>query len=418
MRTMHGSRWTLAIGLIVAWPLLSGGSCKIKPEITDPTTQAVNILGDAIDALQSASADWQRVLADAQGKLTADVQSTIRNELANLASRSIAQAGVELRCNADFVRARVRQALIGIRSRLLGQQPPAIEPALCQVVPLAVERALVPARVTQLEFYGYDFDLDPSLRVWMERTGAPRLDVTTKLDRPTHYAMTLKFGANGVQLDAASERFVLEWEGRAISTVAVIQPATPVCATQVAQLDGLTITYRPPRTGSGDADFHGNGPSVSSSVALVPSGSLLQVRAQMRARETKADWTEASGQQYFELYRPPTGWAIERLPGATYAAHSYVDSNHTLDSFELGGGLVKRIVYTGDTDGDEAGKRTQMTVTFNRIPVELRQVGNCVSALAVQSLQSLNLLSATSLQRLQPRALQEVAKVNAALQAP
>src|SRR5512139_1288610 len=146
MRTTRRDTWWLALALAAAGQVLSGSSCDclgIGGALKDPTTQAVNVLDDAIDALQSASADWQKVLQDAQKKLTEDAQSTIRTELANLASRSSAQAGVELRCDADFIRARIRQALLGIRARLLGQATPKVEPALCQVVPLGVDRALV-----------------------------------------------------------------------------------------------------------------------------------------------------------------------------------------------------------------------------------------------------------------------------------
>lgn len=421
MRKTRSDTWRLALALTAAGQVLSGSSCDclgLKGAIADPVTQAVNVLDDAIDALQNASADWQQVLQDAQRKLTEDAQSTIRNELANLASRSIAQAGVELRCDADFIRARVRQALQGLRAKLLGQAVPRVEPALCQVVPLGVDRALVPDRLKQVEFYGYDFDTDQTLRVWLERAGQPRLDVTGKLDRPTHYAMTLKFGATGVQLDERSERFALEWEGRTISTIAVIQPATPVCESKVAQVEEQAVTFRPPRAGSGDAEFKGHGPAVNTTVTLLPAPDILRARVYMKARETKSDWTEASGAQVFELYRPPTGWVVERLPGTTVASHSYVDGNHDLDTFQLGGGPVKRLVYVGDTDGNEAGTRTQVTVSFNRIPVELRQTGNCVPQGTVRSLKDRGLLSPAALQRLEPRALQELARVKAALERP
>lgn len=419
MRRTRGETWRLALALAAVGQVLSGSSCDclgLKGAIADPVTQAVNVLDDAIDALQNASADWQKVLQDAQKKLTQDAQSTIRNELANLASRSIAQAGVELRCDADFIRARIRQALLGIRARLLGQATPRLEPALCQVVPLGVDRALVPDRLKQVEFYGYDLDTDASLRVWLERAGQPRLDVTGQLDRPTHYAMTLKFGGSGVQLDERSERFALEWEGRTISTIAVIQPSTPVCESQPAQVEEKSVTFVPPRVGSGDADFAGHGPAVSTIVTLLQAPDVLRARVYMKARETRSDWTEASGSMDFELYRPPAGWVVERLAGATQASHSYVDSNHDLDSFEMGGGLVKRLVYVGDTDGDEAGTRTKVTVSFNRIPLELRQTGGCVPQGAVRALMERNLISPAALQRLQPRALMEFSRVKAGLE--
>jgi hypothetical protein len=413
-----GTRLPLALALLLASPLLGGGSCIPDIPVKDATTAAVNVLNDAINALDNASADWQQVLKDAQAKLTQDAQSTIRNEIANVVSRSIAQGGVELRCDADFIRARVRQALIAIRAKLLGQTVPKVEPAFCQVVPLGVDRALVPDRLKQLEFYGYDFDQDTTLRVWLERTGLPRLDVTSRLDRPTHYAMTLKFGANGVQLDDHSDRFALEWEGRTISTVAVIQPQTPICQSQVVQAGPWTVTFVPPHVGSGDREFDGNGPRVNSVITLLPSPGILQAQVYMRAIETKSDWTEAAGSQIFELYRPPAGWAIADVPGTRQVAHSYTDSNHDDDSFSLGGGPVARLVYVGDTDGDEAGTRTKVTVTFNRIPVELHQTGNCLPQGVAHNLQRANLLSPAAASRLAPRMLEEATRVKSGLIRP
>ena len=81
MRTTRDDRWRLALALAAAGQVLSGSSCDclgLEGAIADPVTQAVNVLDDAIDALQNASADWQKVLQDAQRKLTEDAQSTIR----------------------------------------------------------------------------------------------------------------------------------------------------------------------------------------------------------------------------------------------------------------------------------------------------------------------------------------------------
>jgi hypothetical protein len=374
--------------------------CGIAEKIQDLTTQTVNVLDDAIAALETQSAAWQSILQEAQARLTADAQSTIRNELASLVSRSLAQAGVEFRCNADFVGARVRQHLIRVKARLLGRAVPPVEPALCQVVPVAVDRSLVPGRLTHVEFYGYDFTAAANLAVFLERAGGSRVNVTSQLDRPTHYAMTLKFGATGVQLDAASSRFVLEWDNRQISTIAVIQPATPVCQSRLITLPTARVTFTPPHT-RGNADFSGNGPRVAASVTLVVTPQELRARVYMRARETKHDWTTAEGTREFPLFVPDPGWRIERVVGNQASTHSYTDSDHAIDSFDLGsGGPVRRLEVTGDTRGSEAGTRTQVEVTFNPLRVELVQTADCVTARAVRALQDRGLLSGPARLRL------------------
>src|SRR5690606_17636602 len=126
-----------------------------------------------------------------------------------------------------FIGVRVRQALIRLRARLLHQPIPPVEPALCAVVPGAIDMALEPNRRTKLEFFGYDFDTTP-IKVTLHNTDGT-VDVSDDLDRTTHYHMTLNLGANGVPLSSKSNRITLEWEGKVISSIAVIQPETPVC---------------------------------------------------------------------------------------------------------------------------------------------------------------------------------------------
>jgi hypothetical protein len=380
----------------------------IQTQIQDLTTHTVNVLDDAIDALETQSAAWQNILQEAQSKLTDAAQSTIRNELANLATRSIAQAGVEFRCNADFIGSRVRQHLIRIKARLLGQPVPPVEPAICQVVPVAVDRSLVPQRLAQIEFYGYDFTEARNLGVFLERTTGGRVDVTSRLDRPTHYAMTLKFGATGVQLDDRSDRFVLQWDSRPISTIAVIQPATPVCVSRLVRSPSTKVTFMPPHT-RGDRDFKGHGPKVSTRIELVTSAGEIRARVSMRARETKSDWTTAEGGRDFALFSPDPGWRIDRVVGDQSTTHEYTDGDHAVDSFNLGSGeLVRRLEYVGDTDGSEAGTRTQVEVTFNELRIELTQTTNCVPDSAVRRLRELQLIEPGVFSRLQPGVLREL----------
>ena len=370
----------------------------------DATTAGVNAIDDAVDALNNAQADWQQVLRDLQAQLTDDAQATIRNEVAVLTNRLVSAVGVEFRCDADFVRARVIQALLGIKAKVLGEPVPPPEPSLCQVVPITVDRAAVPTNVTQLEFYGYDLKDAAGLSMNLERTTGTPVNVTAHLARPTNYAMTLRFGAGGVQLDDRSSRFRLDWSGRTLSTVDVIQPQTPVCESKTAHFTPGSVTYEPGKKGNGDRDFDGNGPKVRATVTLRVEPKAIGAEVYMRAAETESDWTRAEGSKVFDLYHPDPGWRIELLEGSTTATHSYTDNDHTNDSYDIGsGGPVKRFVYVGDRDGDDAGRGTQVTVTFNQLTLVLVQDTDCVSDQAVLAMPRL-LISDLTFRRLEPLA--------------
>ena len=358
-RVMAGLITAVGAALLVSSCGFDRAIDTVTDTVTDTRTATVNALNDAIDSLNANSAAWQSVLQDTMNKLTDAAQATVRNEIANVASRSIAQAGVEFRCNADFVGDRVRQALVRIKAQFLGQSVPPVQPGFCQVVPIAVDRDAVPAHVKQLEFYGYDFEAATNLRVFLEGRKVTqqdgRLDVTSKLDRPTHYAMTLKFGATGVQLTDTSQRFVLEWEGRQISTVAVIQPQTPVCESRIVRLPLTRVTYVPPHT-RGDGEFDGNGPVVDARVNLLVRPQSIDARVYMKAQETSSDWTTAEGTKVFPLFKPGPDWQIDGVVEDTVTTHHYVDTNTTDDSFDKGSGTaVKRFVFVGDTDEQRGG---------------------------------------------------------------
>jgi hypothetical protein len=387
----------------------SASGCGLVDAIKSFIAPAKNAVADAVSAIDKAtnalanqSADWQQVLKDLEGQLTQEAESTVRNDVANILSRSISQGGVELRCDGDFLRNRVREALLGLKAKLLGQAVPPPGPALCQVVPVAVDRAAVPDHVKQLEFYGYDFDTTQDIHVFLESTGGARDDVTNALDRPTHYAMTVKFGGNGVNLQPNSQRFVLQWSGKDISTVAVIQPETPVCQSKVDNILPSNVTYRPPKMGPGDAEFGGHGPHVTVTVLLTTTSKAVSATVTMDAQETQADWTHASGSQEFALYNSPPGWRVDQLVGPKESTLDYTDNTTNVDDHfdRPAGEPARHFKIVGDTGGSEAGTRTGVDIAFNELHVTLVQDEHCVADRALIDVRRAGLLTDATFSRL------------------
>ena len=390
--------------LLVVWLGLLPG-CGIVDAITNAlgnsTDRVVATLNDGIGALGSASADWQRVLEETRDKLIQQGQSTIANEVSNTLNRAIGATGAEFRCNVDFLRVRVRQDLVRIRDRLLGLPAEAPEPALCDVVPLAVDVSLVPARLNHLEFFGYDFDTTP-IQVLLDNT-AGSVDVSGTLDRPTHYHMTLNLGANGVALGPTSQRLRLRWNGKDISTIAVTQPATPVCESKIVPFAHPPMTFIPPKVGSGDAEFGGHGPDVFGSVTLAPASGRVDVTIAMTARETRSDWTTASGATTTAFFNPDPGWRVEKIVEPASSTIHYTDTTTDRDDdFGSTGGPVSQWEFVGDTGGSEAGTRTRVTAHFVETHFVVTQATNCVSPHALQTARAQNLLSPEVASRIEP----------------
>jgi hypothetical protein len=87
--------------------------------------------------------------------------------------------------------------------------------------------------------------------------------------------------------------------------------------------------------------------------------------------------------------------------GPLSSHHRYTDSNNQKDSFNLGsGGPSKNFTFVGDTDGDEAGTRTQVEVTFNPLLVEVTRASNCISSTEANKLHTTGLIKEPVFQRL------------------
>jgi hypothetical protein len=366
--------------------------------IAESTDKVVAVLDDAINGLNNTSADWQVIIQKALKDLPADVQSTIRTEITNSLNRGVAAAGVEVRCGVDFIRKRVAQDLQSIKARLIGGNPPPKEPYFCQAVPGALDMALSPERRNILEYFGYDFDMT-KVKVFLVN-GDTESDVTQFLDQPTHYHMTLNLGGTGIRLTEQSKRFILRWNDRTISTVGIMQAHAKVCETELVNIDLPARSFIPRhKRGGGDQEFNGNGPRISCMVKLINLGTRIDAQIYMLARETKSDWTTAQETITYTVYTADPGKRIENIIGPTTAEFSYVDNDHREDPFD-GNGPVARFVFSGDGEGKDAGIHTGVTITYNRIRVQVKETADCVPASTVRTLAENGRISTTRLRQI------------------
>lgn len=386
----------LQITLLLASSLLltqCGIIDQIKTLFEDTTTRTINAIDEAIANLSVESANWREIMEQALEDLPDDVQSTIRNEISDLLNRGVAAFGAEVRCETDFFRNRMIQGLQNIKAKLLGQDPPPLEPQLCNVIPLAIDMDLPPNRRNKIEFYGYDFDRT-NISVLLENTTGT-VNVSNSLDRPTHYHMTLNLGGSGISLTPNSRRLILRWNNREISSIGIIQQSPDICRSRTVNRQPNPISYTPPHT-RGDREFDGNGPNIYCRVRLIRHRTRVDAEIFFRARETESDWTTATGTRTTTIYTADTGWEITNIVGATESTYSYIDNDHALDSF-AGSGPVSTYTFMGDGRGDDAGVHTRVQVAFNQLRFELKETGDCISERAISNAAQNNLISSERL---------------------
>jgi len=365
------------------------------------------LVQDAIDNMAYESQSWQSTLQQLSSQLTEDAQSTIRNEVNDLLQRGIAATGAELRCNADFIGDRARQGLERILAKLKGDTPPAINPAICTMTPLAVDMELVKAnRLKKIEIYGYDLD-QTSWALKLKRTNGTTRDYSGALNLPSHYHMTINLGSNGVPLSDTSQSMELRMGSEQIASVGVIQPAPKICEVKDEVIRGQLLTNKPKHT-NGDRNFVNNGPKVHSNIRLSHTDKTAKAEFYVRAKETKSDWTTAMETKNFTVYSAPSGWKIEEISSDKYTAVSGEYPEKGTKSIEEMGSqeLVKRFeIYGNDANGlwdakDEAGVYTKVVARLNNINVRLVEDGDCVSEEAFNQMRDKNLLSPKTINRL------------------
>jgi len=163
----------------------------------------------------------------------------------------------------------------------------------------------------------------------------------------------------------------------------------PNCPIRTESVPAQTVLFVPPKVGGGDADYDGNGPCVDFRLALrlEDGDKTLAAHYRMHAYECasdvgmpKEDFTTAKGEEELILkVASPRGRILGYNVNPTMS-QSYIDKNHDEDDFKSSDPAsqfhdpdspVTELKFVGDTDGDEAGTKTRVFITFRDINVEL-----------------------------------------------
>jgi hypothetical protein len=340
---------SVTMALSVGMPFLLGG-CKIGGSID----RGITILDKAIGTLDNGSKQWQQVLRETQKELVAASQSTLSNEVSNLASKAVSDIGVETKCYTDFMRDRVKEDLKRLRSNLTGESIN-LMPVFCKPTPTDIDYALVQQnRQNSIEIAGYNLD-SANLKVILQNNSG-NVDVSTTLANPSRYLLALNLGSNGVTLKPDSQKILFKDGEKLIATINVIQPIVNVQSKVINIPDSAKLC--PDLRIKGDREFDGNGPAVQANAQLVIENNReLYVKVFLHVKETdEDDGTEA--QLDYRTFPVPLDFPLTKIESVTpnFSETSYTDTNAQLDFPPIRGGtLVNKFEINGDTAGDDVG---------------------------------------------------------------
>ncbi|QJE95273.1 hypothetical protein [Luteolibacter luteus] len=370
----------LPIGFLAAVLIVSLGvsSC-------DSVDEAVNVVERGIDDITSESNRWQTVLKQVANDLPKEVSETIRQDAQQLATRSIAQSGVEFRCNTDFLGDRAIQSLQRLRSRLDGSKIPPLSPAFCHVSPDTIDLKASPDGWSKVTFHGYDMDSkdkDEALLGFDLVLGdGSTVPVDNSLiDRTTHYQVTVRVRSIANQLhEKKVSKIRARWQGYngILPEVGVLewQPRRKPVSHDIGR-----TSYMPPKVGRGDRDFSTHDDEHMSvqcqaELRLAENGSSIQSRVNLWAKEQRRDWTEVSGwSDWATAYSSPQGWRIVSYrPNSNSQHRENINSQGKKVYSRPGGEVVSRFEVWGDQGGDEAGTWTKVEAFWRPIDIEIEE---------------------------------------------
>ncbi len=376
----------ISILLIFAAVCASLGGCGITDAVrraTDVADNAVAVIDRGIADINRESASWQTILQRVANELPQTVSATIRNDVQNLATRSIAVTGVEVRCNIDFLARRAVQALEAVKAELTGSSPVVLSPVFCQVAPDAVDLNASPNAWAKITYFGYDLDHKDRNRELItfyavDGLGRSRKIPESRIGRTTHYQVTLNLGEMAKHLhDDGVTKIVASWnDSRANLPEVVVLPWQPRVREERVSI--ARTSWMPPKV-RGDRDFNTHGDehmTVDTRGEFAINGDGIRCRAYLRAREPRHDWTEAKGwSDWASAYTAPSGWKIvEALPN-TASIHTANIITHGRNSFHRPGGeIVSQFDIYGDHEGDEAGTWTRVEVFWRPVQIKLQEL--------------------------------------------
>lgn len=349
-----------------------------------PVDRAETALNAALDRLEGNLLNYREVLEDLRKEvsgLPGKAAEIIRHEATDLAKSTIAAAGVELRCNVDFVGQRALEGLERIKALVNGENPP-IRPSFCSVTPSTVDLNLEPARRNKVAFSGYNFDA-PGVQLVVVNRGAEKVVADQFLTKSTRYEMVANLGGasddQGIQLTEEAQRLELRWNGQAVSQVGILQKAAPPPCEHKTRLSKATAhTVVPIHTGEGDKELFGKA-DVWINVSRVVTATTVDAIISMKVRQYDDDHSTAEiTSAPIRLYDAPAGTKIVSVGGPEREPElHYRDTDWEDDLHGGGNGLVARYVVKAEGPGEDLNGFAQATVWFNPLGVETIPTSGC-----------------------------------------
>jgi hypothetical protein len=215
-----------------------------------------------------------------------------------------------------------------------------------------------------------------------------RRDITNALSIISEYHAVLDLTESGVEIMPNAQEIVLSWNDQIKSEIPIlVHQQILQCETRTKTIYPGSKSLKPPALddnicdGKPDKDFYGHGPCVRFNMRLNLDSERKKLTASysMNAWECPDDFdkyrndcTEVYGSGSVVLYTAQDNEKILSFDVQSAVFDQYIDNDDENDFSYFGGTEpIDKLEYVGDTDGDEAGSRTSVKMTFRRINMQI-----------------------------------------------
>jgi hypothetical protein len=181
-------------------------------EKLDPIDAITTAFDEASDKIVDQSIAWQNTLKELESKIKNDISSTIREDLTYLVQTSLASAGVEFRCNAQYLRDGLRREIRRLKNKYLAsiglaKYEVTYLPNVCHVFP-----NIITPTTKVVEVYGYDL-LREKISVFLTSSDGKKQLINEFVNFPSHFQLTITLGGvNGLPVKPGNKKISIECE--------------------------------------------------------------------------------------------------------------------------------------------------------------------------------------------------------------
>jgi hypothetical protein len=352
---------------------------KLEAELTMVREQAVLSLNDGINALQNESSDWRSVLKDLQNKIDTRVQDVLTYNVPYITNLASQRALSTVLCVKESVKDEVVYYLQVMRAELItGKLPSLPQTKICGTSVSTIDLNSPRNIRNQIIYTGYSIHTKDSIHAVFVKEKTVVEIPKSKLGFPDISNITLSLAEFPDTLLANYTHIQLMYNKDVISSIGIDKKLPEPPTVEITTTDQRQIIWIPPHT-YGNKDFDKDGPKMISHVYLKHDGSRVYAQIYLYAQETKLDYTTATGtSQWVEIYSIKPNYRINRIKDPTDYLNilrnnnqDYVDSSFDDYIMET---VVGRAILVGDTDGDEAGTRTKITLNLKSFNIEIQKI--------------------------------------------